>query len=179
VDHRTRAPLASRFPVHVTVRIKRCMPSLRGRREQRVLVAAFRRAGARSGFRIVHYSVQSNHVHFLIEAHNQDALARGMCGLATRMAAQNARDSPRPIAARAAKVQHAIKRVTSHSTKIATFSSVSARPLKMTTWEGIFRTMALIQIPAMTMQAAVPKTLYPIRAARALPSSSASGRAKA
>ena len=66
--------------------MKKGLPSLRGRREQGVLVEAFRRAGARSGFRIVHYSVQSNHVHFLIEAHNQDALARGMCGLATRMA---------------------------------------------------------------------------------------------
>jgi REP element-mobilizing transposase RayT len=68
------------------VRLKKGLPSLRGTREQRVLVEAFRRVSDRSGFRLVHYSVQSNHAHLLVEAHNRDELSRGMCGLASCMA---------------------------------------------------------------------------------------------
>jgi putative transposase len=86
VSHRTRARLASRYPVHVTVRVRKGLRSLRGRREQRVLLEAFRRGSERLGFRLVQYSVQSNHVHMLVEARGRDALSRGMGGLATRMA---------------------------------------------------------------------------------------------
>jgi REP element-mobilizing transposase RayT len=37
-------------------------------------------------FRICHFSVQGNHVHLLVEAKSRDALARGVQGLAIRMA---------------------------------------------------------------------------------------------
>jgi len=51
-----------------------------------VLVEVFGRGGERPGFRVVHYSVQTNHVHFLVEAGNRDLLSRWLGGLATRMA---------------------------------------------------------------------------------------------
>jgi REP element-mobilizing transposase RayT len=38
------------------------------------------------GFRIVHFSVQRDHVHLIVEAHDRVALARGMQGLAVRAA---------------------------------------------------------------------------------------------
>jgi hypothetical protein len=44
------------------------------------------RAASKSGFRIVHFSVQSNHVHLLVEANHRQALIRGGQGLAIRLA---------------------------------------------------------------------------------------------
>jgi hypothetical protein len=38
------------------------------------------------GFRLVHFSVQDTHIHLLVEAKGSECLARGMQGLAVRMA---------------------------------------------------------------------------------------------
>jgi hypothetical protein len=43
-------------------------------------------ASAKAAFRLVHYSVQSNHLHLLVEADSTAALARGVQGLAIRLA---------------------------------------------------------------------------------------------
>jgi REP element-mobilizing transposase RayT len=52
--------------------------------------AAMREAIARAQhgrvFRICHFSVQSNHIHMLVEATSRQALSRGVQGLAIRMA---------------------------------------------------------------------------------------------
>jgi REP element-mobilizing transposase RayT len=54
------------------------------------VMKAFRRAfvagKCRFGFRLVHYSVQENHVHLVCEADDARALSRGMQGLAIRVA---------------------------------------------------------------------------------------------
>ena len=86
VSHRTRARLASCFPVHVTLRLERGLPSLRRRREHRVLLAAFHAGCERGGFRLVHFSVLSNHLHLLVEGKSREALSRGIQGLAVRIA---------------------------------------------------------------------------------------------
>jgi hypothetical protein len=52
----------------------------------RALHAAFAAGSTRPGFRLVHYSVQGNHVHLLAEAAGAGALARGLQGLAIRSA---------------------------------------------------------------------------------------------
>ena len=51
-----------------------------------MLVDKFRAGCARFGFRLIEYSVQTNHVHFLVEAKDRRALSRGMQGLLIRMA---------------------------------------------------------------------------------------------
>jgi ribonuclease HIII len=38
------------------------------------------------GFRVVHWSVQSNHVHMIVEADDQEALTRGMRRITIRLA---------------------------------------------------------------------------------------------
>ena len=85
VLHRTRGNVPGDCPVHVTVRVRRGIPSLRQRR----FVSAFKRSlsegCARRGFRVVHYSIQSNHLHFLIEAQGKEALGRGMKSLSARI----------------------------------------------------------------------------------------------
>ena len=46
-----RAKLASRFPVHTTVRLRTGLPALRNRKVYKILRDCFLGAGAREGFR--------------------------------------------------------------------------------------------------------------------------------
>ena len=84
--HETRAPLASRHPVHVTVRLRRGLPSLRYKQPYLTLLRAFGAGRERFGFRLLHYTVQSNHLHLIAEAKDRRALTRGMQGLLVRIA---------------------------------------------------------------------------------------------
>jgi hypothetical protein len=43
-------------------------------------------AGHKRDFRVVHFSIQSNHLHLIVEANDKDALSRGMQGLTVRLA---------------------------------------------------------------------------------------------
>jgi REP element-mobilizing transposase RayT len=81
-----RPALSGREPCHVTLRVRPDAPPLRRHHAYRTLRACFRRGKDRFGFRLVHYSVQSNHLHLLCEARDTRALSRGMQGLAVRLA---------------------------------------------------------------------------------------------
>ena len=59
---------------------------LRTRRCFTALARAFWGGCNRLGFRLVHYSVQGNHMHLLVEAADETSLARGMNGLGVRVA---------------------------------------------------------------------------------------------
>ena len=86
VAHRRRPVLKARFPVHVTWRTKREVWNLRSQRCFTALSRAFWGGANRFGFKLVHYSVQGNHVHLLVEATDERALSRGMNGLGVRIA---------------------------------------------------------------------------------------------
>lgn len=86
VAHRPRPKLASRFPVHVTLRVRAGLPSLRSRRANKAVERALLGGREREGFRVVHFCVLSNHVHLIVEAHSTEALSRGVQGLAIRLA---------------------------------------------------------------------------------------------
>ena len=86
VVHRTRPEVSSRKAVLVTVRIREGLPSLRKRETFGVLEKAFIKGKERLGLRLLHFSVLSNHMHFLVEARNKDALTLGMQGLSIRIA---------------------------------------------------------------------------------------------
>ena len=51
-----------------------------------MLERAFRQATEKQGFALVQFSVQRDHLHLLIEAESKQELARGMQGLAIRIA---------------------------------------------------------------------------------------------
>jgi REP element-mobilizing transposase RayT len=68
------------------VRVRGDVPSLRRRERYAVVEAALRGVLGRDGFRVVHFSVQTNHLHLLVEAADADALARGMQALSIRVA---------------------------------------------------------------------------------------------
>lgn len=71
--------------MHVTLRAVSSVASLRRQTVFAGLHRAFRRA-SREWFRVVHFSVQANHVHLVVEASDKSALSRGMGGLSIRLA---------------------------------------------------------------------------------------------
>jgi REP element-mobilizing transposase RayT len=60
--------------------------NLRSRRCFSRISECFFRGRDRFGFRLVHFSVQGNHLHLIVEARDERALARGMQGLGVRIA---------------------------------------------------------------------------------------------
>ena len=88
VPHVERDSFRAEHPVHVTVRLRDGVPSLREQRAWLVIVAVLKAVRGRLDFRVVHVSVQTNHVHFIIEAGDVDALESGMRSLSTRLAKQ-------------------------------------------------------------------------------------------
>ena len=86
VSHRARPALSPRHPVHVTIRLRKGLPSLRRHAARDEVERAFSSGAERFGFRLTHYSIQSNHLHVVAEASDRRALSRGMQGLLVRVA---------------------------------------------------------------------------------------------
>ena len=86
VRRRGRAPVCAKDAVHVNIRLKDGLPRLRNKRTFRVLKECFALGGSRFGFRLLHYSVMGNHIHWIVEADDRKALSRGMQGLLVRIA---------------------------------------------------------------------------------------------
>ena len=86
VRHRSRPRLAGARPCHVTLKVLKDVPSLRSAKLVRELEASFSRSCERGSFRVVHYSIQHDHAHLMVEARNAEALGRGMRSIAARLA---------------------------------------------------------------------------------------------
>ena len=85
VPHRRRTPHDRHCPVHVTLRAREDLPALRRDDVFGAVREAFIRV-SRGGFRLLHFSVQRDHLHLLVEADGPTALRRGLQGLAIRVA---------------------------------------------------------------------------------------------
>jgi len=85
VPHGIRPPHVAAHPVHVTLRT---WEAIRCFRAVRVFPAVHRALAASSHghFRILHFSVQDDHLHLIVEADDGRTLARGIRGLAIRVA---------------------------------------------------------------------------------------------
>src|SRR6185312_7609144 len=84
--HRRRPSLSPSHPVHVVLRTTAWTPRLRCGATYRALRRVLVRYLARTDFRIVHISIQRNHLHLLVEASDRRALARGMQSFAINAA---------------------------------------------------------------------------------------------
>jgi hypothetical protein len=84
--HRPRERFAAPLPAHVTLRMRADVPSLRTVPIVREVERTFAVGCARPGFRLVHYSLQGNHAHLVVEAHDRGALGRGMKAIGARLA---------------------------------------------------------------------------------------------
>ena len=85
VPHRPRPPHTAAHPLHITLRTG---PAVRCLRSSRVFpaVSLALAAASHSGFRMLQFSVQDDHVHLIVEADDTQALRRGLRGLAIRVA---------------------------------------------------------------------------------------------
>src|SRR3954464_10751899 len=86
VPHLRRADFAARHPLHVTMRPQPGVGYLRSYQRAKIVEDALRAARERFGVRIIHYSIQGNHLHLIVEADSAADLSRAMQGLATRIA---------------------------------------------------------------------------------------------
>jgi putative transposase len=85
VPHVTRPKIDPRCPVQVTIRATPGLPSLRSAR----VFGAVRRAIARASvdrFRVIHFSIQQDHGHFIVEGDEARRARGGVHGLAIRLA---------------------------------------------------------------------------------------------
>ena len=85
VSHAAKPKHDGRHPVHVTVRLREGLPTLRADPVLDILLEVFV-ASSSAGFRVVHASLQASHLHLLVEARDGPALSRGMQGLLVRAA---------------------------------------------------------------------------------------------
>lgn len=77
VAHRTREKITKRNPLHINFKLRL---QIRNKMALSLLKRAIVNARV-MGLRIVHYSLQSNHVHLIVEAENNEVLTRGMRSL--------------------------------------------------------------------------------------------------
>jgi len=78
VSHAARPEITARYPLLVTQRVCADLPSLRKLPELEILRGVLAEANERAGFRIVHFSIQSNHVHYICETRDRKRLTSGM-----------------------------------------------------------------------------------------------------
>jgi REP element-mobilizing transposase RayT len=91
LPHVARPRLDKHRPVHVTLRVARTVPSLRKQLLLNRVRKALRKVREKAEkdhapFQIVHFSVQGDHLHLIVEARSRDALARGVAGFEVRVA---------------------------------------------------------------------------------------------
>jgi REP element-mobilizing transposase RayT len=86
VTHLPRPKLSGREPVLVTMKVRSEIWSLRSRRAFARVLRSLTVAKIRLGVRIVHYSVQKDHAHLVVEPIDEVCLSRAMQGLAVRIA---------------------------------------------------------------------------------------------
>jgi len=86
VQHLRRPEVSPRRPHHVTVRVRRHVWNLRSQRCFGLVSAALRAVQRREGFRVIHFSVQGNHLHLIIEAEDRATFTGGARALLIRLA---------------------------------------------------------------------------------------------
>jgi REP element-mobilizing transposase RayT len=78
--HEKRKPIPPGTPVHVTMRIEKAVGYMRKRDRYRAIRRATLQAFAKELIRIVHLTIQGDHLHAIVEATSSKNLALGMKG---------------------------------------------------------------------------------------------------
>jgi len=85
-SHAKRPELSFKHPVHVMLRTVWRVPRLRQREGYEAIRKALLHCLEGDDFRVVHISIQKNHIHLVVEAGNKQALRYGMQRFAIRAA---------------------------------------------------------------------------------------------
>jgi REP element-mobilizing transposase RayT len=91
LPHVARPKVDRHKPMHVTLRIVRGMPSLEKEllrnRVRKALFAARRKSEEKGAeFQIVHFKIEGNHLHLVVEARSRSGMSRGVAGMEIRIA---------------------------------------------------------------------------------------------
>jgi len=86
VPHVARPLVDGDHPLHITVRVARGVWNLRSQRGYRAVKDALAQEAKRGALRVVHFSVQGNHLHLIAEASDRVTLTRRMQGFGVRFA---------------------------------------------------------------------------------------------
>src|SRR5215467_13440640 len=91
LPHRARPYHEHDEPVHITWRVASQLPSLRGFKLAAAIGDGIRTAmddheKRGTSFRVIHFSIQPDHLHLMIEAGSKLTIGRGMRGLGVRLA---------------------------------------------------------------------------------------------
>jgi REP element-mobilizing transposase RayT len=85
VSHARRAAFKRPSPVHVTLKVRHDVPSLRAADRFHAIRHAFKAARGRHGLRLAEFAVLGNHLHLIVEADDNSCLSRGLQGLCVRL----------------------------------------------------------------------------------------------
>ena len=86
VTHEGRTSFGKPRVLHVTCRLGVGLPSLRALATVAIVMAYLARSCEKSGFRLVEYSIQGNHLHLICEAVSNEALSKATNGLLSGLA---------------------------------------------------------------------------------------------
>jgi len=86
VSHDARPQFKDRYPQHVTMRLDASAPSIAREWLMAKVIRPAIRKSKKPSFQVVEFNVLSNHIHLIVEADDARSLARGMQGLAIRIA---------------------------------------------------------------------------------------------
>ena len=110
MPHRSRERIPGYCPVLVTLRVRDDVPKLRRAGDLRAFRDSLRQASSRAGFRVVHYAIQDDHVHLIVEAAGKTKLANGMKSVGARFARCVNRTFGRRGAVLKERFHHMVKR---------------------------------------------------------------------
>src|SRR3990172_5821452 len=127
VLHRAREPVPGHFPVHVTLRVRAGVPSLRGGALVREWRRSLSEASERGSFRVTHDSLQGDHAHLIVEAKGKEALASGMKSIAARLARAVNRVSRRSGAVLDGRYPHRLLRTPREVRRALAYVPLNAR----------------------------------------------------
>lgn len=86
VAHAARERVTPHLPVHVTLRVAPHVWNLRSERSYAIVRQALEAARRRVDVSVVHFAIQGNHIHLIVEARGERALANAMRSLSIRLA---------------------------------------------------------------------------------------------
>lgn len=80
LNHLKRQRVNPKAPIHVTMKLREGLPNIQCPEMHEKFKSGLRKAKA-LGLRVIHYTVERNHIHMMIECSNNSSLSRGMKSL--------------------------------------------------------------------------------------------------
>ncbi len=88
ISHRQRPRLRKKEVLHLTLKLRRGLQSLRRGKTFEAITRSFHKYSLREGFRLIHFSVQHDHLHLIAEADSKSGLTQAMQRLMVSLARQ-------------------------------------------------------------------------------------------